>query len=572
VASNIHLYHDRDVNQPTNRPDDLLRAPRITIYHRSHTLDVQLTASKHIQLDKNNTVDIDLNSGWNDLISAEVRIKAATGGLRLVTAEAKCVNESLDFSKPPEAGLFSFGRIPSQTNVKIRFPYTVETEVLHVTIRIEVSYKTEHGSFMFSRTPSVPISLALGVNVQDVFKHKALLSRFTVSTASPSPLRLFRSELVGSDIFESKFGLPPGKPALIFPRQPSSLLYKITRKKGLKLTAKTQRTMYLKLHYSIVQNEIAEAFDAAITDALKNTPLHMYSRLLVDSLIAHIEKDLSALELERAAVLGAVSTAFLCHINWTPHLGGLGKGVDGKDLCSALASFVKMWQSQNQSLELPQTVPSEPKSILIPVDIPSIGIVHTANISLEDRAITESPYPGALTMNQLVPATLHLKWTRIWDTGTPLQEMADLEFSYEVTSPGDAWLIGGRRKGHFVIPAPSSTSDNELSSTDETEADIPLLLMPQRDGWITYPNVDIGEVRGGGLASQGGSLAGSGGVTPVEADVLQHCETDLCNLGETIRVVTDRNQVTLSLDASGPGGGPLVLAVEGRGRVERVVA
>lgn len=570
--SKIYLYHERDISQQSNKSADLLRAPRITIYHRSDTLDVQLTASNHIQLDKNNTVDIDINSGWNDLVDAEVRIKAATGGLRLITAEAECVNESLDFSNPPEAGLFSFGRIPPQTNVKIRFPYTVETEVLHVTIRIEVSYKTEHGTFMFSRTPSVPISLALGVNVQDLFKHKTLLSRFTVSTASPSPLRLFKSELIGSEIFDAQFGLPPGNPVLVFPRQPASLLYKIRRKKGSKATAKTRRTMYLKLHYSVVQSEIVEAFDTAITSALQDTPLHMYSRLLVDSLATHIQKDLSIIELERAALLGSVSTTFLSHINWTPHLGGLGKSAEGKDLCAALASFVVSWQSQHENLELPLVVPSEPKSIVIPVDIPSIGIVHTANICLAKPTAAENPYPEALTMNQLVPATLQLKWTRIWDSATSPQDMADLEFSYEVTAPNDTWLIGGRRKGHFVIPAPSSDLGSELSSTVETEAEIPLLLIPQRDGWLSYPNVDIREVRGGGLASLGGSAGGSGGVTPVEPDLLQHCETDLRNLGETIRVVADRSQVTLSLDASGPGGGPLVLGVEGRGRGERVVA
>ena len=56
---------------------------------------------------------------------------------------------------------------------------------------------------------------------------------------------------------------------------------------------------------------------------------------------------------------------------------------------------------------------------------------------------------------------------------------------------------------------------------------------------------------------------------------MAHFESDLRNMGETIRVVADRTRVTLSLDASGPGGGPLVLDVERRGHsgVEgRVVA
>ncbi|PUW82161.1 hypothetical protein CBR14_22675, partial [Cronobacter sakazakii] len=62
----------------------------------------------------------------------------------------------------------------------------------------------------------IPVSLALGVNVQDVFKHDALFSRFNVSTATASPLRLYKSELIASDQFEAEFGVPPGSAVLIF--------------------------------------------------------------------------------------------------------------------------------------------------------------------------------------------------------------------------------------------------------------------------------------------------------------------------------------------------------------------
>jgi hypothetical protein len=47
---------------------------------------------------------------------------------------------------------------------------------------------------------------------------------------------------------------------------------------------------------------------------------------------------------------------------------------------------------------------------------------------------------------------------------------------------------------------------------------------------------------------------------------------DYRNLGETVHVIADRAKVTLSLDASGPGGGPLVLESERLGLEGRVVA
>ncbi|KAI1858755.1 uncharacterized protein JN550_012505 [Neoarthrinium moseri] len=575
---NLCLYHERTTSQFTNKPTNFLNAPRVTVIHRLETLDVRMTASDHIQLDKNNTVDIEINCGWNDLLGAEIRVKAATGGLRLITSEATCISmssESPSFSKPPEAGLFSFGRIPSETAIKIRFPYTLENDFTSISVRIDVSYTTEHGSFVFSRTPSVPITLALGVNVQDVFKHKALLSKFTVSTGSSSPLRLFRSELIGSEIFDTSFGLPPSSSVLVFPRQPASLLYKVKRKSGVAITPKANKTMYLKLYYSVTLDDIVELVQKSVTDALHGTPLQTYTRLLVEAMLPHIEHDLGAFELERAALLSSFPTTCLTGINWAAKLGTLGRGADGQDLCVALGNFLQSWQTQNPTLALPQTTPPEPKSILIPVDIPSIAIVHSADIRLQPPTpasldsitqLTEkSNSSPALTVNQLTPATLRLKWTRIWDTETTMEEMPDMEFSYEVTAAGDAWLVGGRRKGHFVIPAPSSS--NDMSSKAETEADVPLLLIPQREGWLNYPNVDIREIRPADASHPSAGGGGeSGGVTPVDGGdpAMQHCETDLRNLGESVRVVPDRERVTLSLDASGPGGGPLVLGVEKR--------
>ncbi len=831
----MHLHYEREVGQIVNRVDDILKSPYISLYHRTDTLDVRLRPSKHIQLDRNNMADIELDTGWNEITSAEVRVKAATGGLRLLTSQAKCIGPSspssspIQFSKPPDGGLFSLRSIPRHTTIRIRFPYNVEHDVTHVSIRVEVIYTTASGIFAFSKTPSVPIALALGVNVQDIFKHRALFSRFTVSTATHSPLRLYGSELLGSEIFESASGLPPPggggdeePPVVIFARQPASLLYRITRRKktrggvngdkatvtaGPKPPQKTT-TMHLRLHYSVLQDEIEALFEDRLTRALegkenddghghyrddgngkdKKPPpaLRAYARHVVATALPRVAAALGPHDLERAALVGAVPTACLSSIDWAQATAGLGTGMDGgsggDDIPAALEAFVRKWQARNPMLELPTprlssssssptTNPSTTtaeggggaamaarmkageaviKSILIPVDIPSVTIVHTADIRL-------SPPPPALSQqqkkatipwsiysagepvfctNQLIPATLRLRWTRIWDTATPPARQADLEFSYEVVAPpppppppsssqfafahdgGDnnnssssgTWLLGGRRKGHFVIPAPGSVvaaaaaaattggggkdgkggkeggnGDDEgegeaggkggehrhkdeeggeeeeeeeeeergLSSTPDTEAEIPILMIPLREGWLPYPNVEIREVRpssdsagsatGAAIAtsttttttpntntntntaesgalrpgrrrssqrtqqqqqqqqqgrrtssstsngnpspphastSSGGSemtaaaaapsqspnpaSGGAGAGAGAGAGGGGHYETDYRNVGETVRVVADRARVTLSLDAGGPGGGPLVLDVQRR--------
>ncbi|KAJ3558880.1 hypothetical protein NPX13_g9626 [Xylaria arbuscula] len=583
-AGKLCLYFDREFGYyPPDRTVTLLKSPHVFLYHPTDTLDVRLYTSKCIQLDRSNSVDIELDTGWNDVQKAEIRIKAATGGLRLLSSEAKCLAPSIGFSRPPEGGVLYFGSVPARTKTRIRFPYTLEQDTPHIHLRIEVTYETEHGSFFFSKIPSVRTSLALGVNVQDVFKHSVLLSRFTVSTASASPLRLFKSELLGSDMFESSFGIPPSDTVTIFPRQPASLLYKIKRKRGVRNDPKTSRTMYLELHYQVLRDEIETLIESSLVKALEGTTLHSLSRLLVSSVLPLIRNDLTGIELERAALLGHVHTAFLCRVlEDQKAFHGLGKNDAGVDLSKSLSSFLRTWQAENPTLILPTTTSggaaasAEPSSslssILIPVDIPSVTVVHTADIKLQSAPSQSSPQQhlpsGAVCTHQLLPATLHLKWTRMWDTAASPKPSAqtDLEFSYEISAPTDTWLLGGRRRGHFVIPAPSSEDEKERKSRVDTEAEIPVLMIPLKEGWLPYPSVEIREVRGegatGGIGGGAGGVGGSGGENQYE--------TDARNLGETVRVVCERSSVTLSLDASGTGGGPLVLDVrreDGGGRV-----
>ncbi|KAI0392905.1 cis-golgi transport protein particle complex subunit [Xylariaceae sp. FL0594] len=580
------LFFESDHGYPSDRPDSFLKSKRVSVYRPVNTLDVRLYPSKHIQLDRDNTVDIALDAGWNNIQSAEIRVKAATGGLRLRTSEAVCLHDSVGFSRPPEGGTFYFGSIPAGTSMKIRFPYTLEQESPNISISIEVFYETAHGSYSFSATPSAQTSLALGVNVQDVFKHKALFSRFTVSTATSSPLRLFKSELLGSTMFESSFGVAPDGHVMVFPRQPASLLYKIKRKAGVKSGSKSSKTMYLKLHYNVLSDEIEALMEKSLFAALSDTPLHPLSRLVTSALVPLVRKSLTGVELERAALLGFISTSFLASIEYEKLFHGLGKDESGVDVSRSLATTLRNWQAENPRLSLQSDVPDEPSSILIPVDVPSVSVIHTADIRLQSSpttstaAVSSPDYAGpTYTTHQLIPATLHLKWTRMWDTTTPVSAQTELEFSYELSAPQDTWLLGGRRKGHFVIPAPGDADgegDMMMSSSVDTEAEIPLLLIPLLEGWLPYPSVEIREVRpptdysegsmrsesglgGGGAGGGGGAREGRGDV-----DVPIHCETDLRNVGETVRVVADRSQVTLSLDAGGSAGGPLVLEAQGR--------
>ncbi|KAK4148898.1 hypothetical protein C8A00DRAFT_38521, partial [Chaetomidium leptoderma] len=535
-SNKVLLHYERDIYQPVDKTSTVIKNPRVTLYQRTSCLDVQLMGARDLQLDKKKSLDLELSTGWNEVTSCEVKIKSATGGLRLVMSEAEVIGTPQAASS--QGGSFSFGAIPANSSVKIRFPFTVENDVPDVAIRAEVTYSTDKGSFTFFKASSVPIALALEVNVQDIFKHEALFSRFAVSTASDSPLRLLKSELLGSDLFESHFGRPSSHPVLVFPKQPTSLLYKITRKPGSKLGPKVQKTLYLKLYYSVIQDEIEDLFKRALTSDLESTSLKEFSKLVVSKVLHCVRGGLSAYDLEKATLLGELSTAFLSTTNWDKQFAGLGSSSSSssstnQDGPSSLSTFLRGWLLAHPTLPVQHANPDSPGSdhsspnatttntILIPVDIPPVSVVHTADIRLQTplQTLTTLDEGGGcptVCVNQLLPATLHLKWTRAWDTATTTTDGGagarerDLEFGYEIitghnqaaTAAGGggvdgSWLVGGRRKGHFVIPAVSSSSSSGqemmMASTVETEAEIPVVLIPLREGYLPFPAMEIRE-------------------------------------------------------------------------------
>lgn len=573
-SKNIMLHFERDASASTSSTTDILKHADVLLFQRTGTFDVLMSATKQTSLDKNNSLDLAIHTGWNSIKNCEIQVKPATGGLRFLTTEATVLDSLAEFAKPPEAGVFCFDAIAANTVVTVRFPYSIEQDVADVVAKVEATYVTEaDDTFRLAKPLSVPVSLAVGVNVQDVFKHQALFSRFNISTASVSPLRLYNSELLSSDLFEATSGVPPANPVVIFSKQPASLLFKVKRKEEAKPSSKGGRTMYLKLDYSLLEVEMEQLMRLSLTTAFEASSLTLYSKFVISTVWSEFKSKLVPRDFEQATIKREMSIESLKGVAWEKRFAGIG-GAPGasEHATEQLSTLLRTWQKDNSHLVIPTSGTVDQSSILIPVEIPALSVLHTADIHLQ--SLIPSPIPSntggglpTVCTNQMLPATLHLKWTRIWDNDSSVRD--DQEFSYEVTAPADTWLLGGRRKGHFVIPGPSASSPAEtMTSTPETEAEIPLIMIPLREGWLPYPLIEIREVvnadgdSGGGDGGGGDGGGGGGGNGGGQAMMAQGCEVDLRNLGETVRVVGDRSGMTVSLDASGPGGGPLVFESE----------
>lgn len=565
------LSYDETTPQPLNNGGlKFFKCPHILLYQRPEAFDIKLTASRYLHLDRNRSLEIILCSGWNNVLSGELHVRAATAGLRLQTSEVKLVDGRVEIMKKSDAGVIRFGAIGLSSRVKISVPFNLEHEVSAIQLKVEISYTTDDGSFFFASNPSMSIVLPLGVNVQDVFKHKALFSKFTISSATSSPLRLLSSALSDSDVFEASSGAELINPIIVFPRQPASLLYKITpRPKRLAPSGnrkKEKSSLSLTVHYICLEEEVDTAVTQALVDALKDSQFYEYGRLIVLTVLSQLHSRVSPYDYERTAMVGELSTAMLSGVKWRDHFTGLGFEFGHEDTAKLLADWLEKWQTQRPRISLlPITTAeeaiSESRSITIPVEVPAVTVVHTADFKLSST----SQRTGELVavMHKPIPATLHLKWTRIWDSQVGPNQDRTLDFVFEITASSDSWIVGGQRKGYFKVPP---SNDPESGKTLK----FPVVLIAMKEGYLPYPNIEIKPVINPKPPQESGSGKMEESEKTNDSSLPITCETDYKNVGEVIRVIANARTTTLSLDASGPQGGAWLLESNRRGNDQDV--
>ncbi|KAI1000220.1 hypothetical protein K3495_g7978 [Podosphaera aphanis] len=558
----IHLYDQASsTTSSACISTAFLKCPKLLLYQRPETMDIKLDSSKSMQLRRERFLELEVSSGWNQVTSAEIRIRSATAGLRLQTSEPKLISGTTDLRKNQDPGLVCIGALERDVRVRIAIPFNLEQEVGEISVKLEMTYITEHGTFLFALTSSVPVMFLLGVNVMDVFKHKSLFSNFTISSVTTTPLRLLGSSLVESEIFEAHGGLRLDTPLVIFPRQPATILYKITKSKRLPPASELRRKskdLSLVLHFSSLEEEIEATIASNLGSALKNSPFASYTRLVTANLLREVRHRLSSQELERVALLSEVSTSFLASVKWREQFIGLGRSSE-VETAKLLSEFIQAWLKQQTVLRLMTTSQNDElcdvrRSIVVPFDVPSIMVVLTADIRLLDPG---SPYSAmaVATTNQPISVSFEISWSRIWDrdisAGKNNSSQTDFEFFYEIADKPDTWIIGGRRKGHFTVPKVSP------SETSAEPARFPLLLIPIREGFLPYPAV---EIRAAPMPRAKGSESEANPNSSLEPTVT--FEVDYKNASDVIRVINGAQKITVSLDNSFSQGHAVLLETD----------
>jgi hypothetical protein len=506
------------------------RIPNILCYPLHSSLAVEVHAARDVQIGKTRLLVIRLQTNSNTVKSAQITVRAASAGLRLMTADAFVSIPGINFVKSKEPGMLNLPSLEAGSDITISLPYDLESNLPQVVISLDCQYTTSFGTFRYLSNPSVVVDLALDVSVHDLFKHSMLFSRFQIRASKGIPLLVSSVDLADTDRFAVE--APPCEltPMLVVPQQDGIVLYKIkskSREQMERQSVKQEQPLQLRVEYQPLDEKVLALMQHALRRALAQSGfVHLTS--LVCQVLSQVVRQLQQIHLEEIALVNEFRTPEFDYMGWNDLLNGLEPA-----LRQGLALWLREWHQKNRVFRLAShhsDIPHNQQnvhSLKIDVPLPRLQVLCTAEISLLSRDF--------VSQGTVITATVSVHHSRRWETSTPTAKDVgsgndELGFSLEVDAPADMWLLGGDRRMSFV------SSERDVKTFD-------LLLVPLRVGRLLLPEVNV---QWGG---QGDEV---------------RCETDYRSAGETVMVIADVKSTTIGMSAMLAGSEAVLVGSESR--------
>jgi hypothetical protein len=301
---------------------------RVQCYPRAEALDARVYLSHFIHIDKPRHIEITCNTGSNEIERAEIRLKSASAGLRLRTADASVESEGPAIEDNQKPGIIAIGSLAANSIITLKVPYDMEAILQDLTVKAEIDYYTLDGQFHFFSSFTIPVELPLDVNVHDHFKSKSLFSKFNIKTASQVPLELLDVELEGSEEFDVHAPERTKKSMHVFPKQPVAVTYKIVKKAVDAEERRQSRpskmgSLALSVEYRCVNEDVLDRLRVLFTNAVRDSPLTHLNRLLVAAFIERTEQTLLSHQYERIALLEKIDLGTFEEADWSDCLDTL---------------------------------------------------------------------------------------------------------------------------------------------------------------------------------------------------------------------------------------------------------
>ncbi|KAF2180184.1 hypothetical protein K469DRAFT_715422 [Zopfia rhizophila CBS 207.26] len=537
---------------------------RILCFPRIEAFQARLYLSHFIHIDRPRSIEIECSSGWNDIQRAEIRLRSASAGLRLRTANATATSDDVTIEDKPDPGVIDISGMGPDTTATFQIPYELEMVLPKLSIKVEVVYFTENGPFQYFASFTIPIDLPLDVNVHDHFKNDALYSKFNIKTASNIPLEILDVNLEGTEEFDVHAPKNLKGPVQVFPKQPVAVTYKITKN----FVENTQRrqsrssntgSLALSVDYRCMNEDVLDRLREMFATAVESSPLRRLARLLIATFADRLENCILPHQFEKIALLDKVDIGSFDDMGWSECIDSLPHIVR-----EDTQKWLQNWHENHKTVLLPSTPhlkspvpgtappsPHPPRHMIITVFIPQTHILHTASLSLASPEKLSSHSTTIAVVGQPLTTDLRIKHTRRWGSPSSLVSAANIsspdepiEFVYSIEANPDVWLVAGQRRAHFTVK-------------EDEETKIPIMLIPLKAGNVLLPNVEIrarivlkGEQRQSGTPDEGGEQL--------------NCETDFLSYGECVMVVPDVRSSTVGIGDMGAARNVIWLESEGR--------
>lgn len=285
-------------------------------------LHAKLVFPHLVNLENMRTLEIEVNSGRNDIQTGTIRVRPATAGLRVRVTEAEVVNGEIGVDASNEFGNIDFSQLRPHSSARIRVPYTSEENHHVLSARIEVVYETAQGRFSYSSVYGVVSALPLSVNVQDTFKDSVLFSRFTISPAMMVPLRVLSCHIPSTESYEVQSSIPDASAMDVFPKQPASVLYKI-RQRAKRSTS--EGSLRLTVEFTCVDEECLDAVQKKISADIESSKYRQYSSLLSSHVAETIRSQLSSSDMEVIGLIREVEVPSYQDLRWEGLLSAMNE-------------------------------------------------------------------------------------------------------------------------------------------------------------------------------------------------------------------------------------------------------
>jgi len=504
--------------------------PYVLLYPNIRAFDASTHLAKTNHMNKTKHLEIRLGSGWNDIRGIDVKLKPASAGLRLYLSDAEGEGVDCKKDKDAKAGVLALGSLAADQKATVQIPYTMDHAISRIVVRLEANYSTADGDFSFVAAVKLPAALPLDVTVDDLFRHDALFSTFSVRTTDRRPLIVTSAVLNDSKAYAAEAPPVSALPTVVLEQAPLSLLYKITRKSqanSTSMSTKKDAPLSLSVYYhsvtDLIMASLASTFDADLATS-KFTHLR---RLLLPILDERIRQRLLPGDMDRAALLGEARMPSFADLGWFEIVDTLPL-----ELQRALSDWLMKWHIDHTRIEikLPTEHTDEDKCVALAVEVPNVDVAFSVSVKLLEPGLAgEAGLDRVVKLGRPIKAELRISHARAWSAETVFgthqsgKDQKDCEFLIDVQAEPDTWVVAGSKKKHFTIPQVNDQASSEVVA-------FPIVLVPLRLGSHALPQLNVQAFKG-----EDGNEAGRG-------QLLASCETFCESAGVVVKVVNGSQQ------------------------------